>query len=271
MSVLSVISLIRVIHLLCVSVRARAAPLINALIRFPQSFPLCPLFSLLAAFPLSAAPDFLIRWRGENRTFAEKQRWEKNLPVGKWRTQPPAKYYCMHRRIRAVSLWRSIKHVHMCKHTHSHTDCWYSGAPPQPLRLSTIDETQREAAGFFSYSLSRREYPPNHQSCRWRISFCVQPFHFSLPLKGSETWKNYWKHENMKRHDKKICVQYKYELRSGECSVHREIHLGFCRPAHNKRLYKQPPDHKTAWRKLCCPSNLYLVCHNQYCRNQPYY
>lgn len=38
------------------------------------------------------------------------------------------------------------KHVHMCKHTHTHTcwGSWYSGAPPQPLRLSTIDEPEKE-------------------------------------------------------------------------------------------------------------------------------
>lgn len=46
--------------------------------------------------------------------------------------------------------------------------------------------------------------------------------------------------ENMKRHDKKICVQYQQELRSGECSVHRGTYSGFCHPSHNKKLYKQP-------------------------------
>lgn len=48
----SVISQIRVIHLLCVSVRARAALLITALIHFPQSY---SLHSLLILAVLSAA------------------------------------------------------------------------------------------------------------------------------------------------------------------------------------------------------------------------
>lgn len=66
-SMLSVISQIRVIHLLCVSVRARPAPLIVALIHFTQSQSLCARFSSFYVFS-NENGFILINWRADNHT-----------------------------------------------------------------------------------------------------------------------------------------------------------------------------------------------------------
>lgn len=141
----SVISQIRVIHLLCVSVRARAALLITALIHFPQSY---SLHSLLILAVLSAA---LLKccassWLSDEQWIPLALKTRRRVYV----TRGSCKRACTPKRAhRMQASQTALQDLHLQTHTHAQVVV-IQGGLSHTVRLSTIDEPQRAAhAPFF--------------------------------------------------------------------------------------------------------------------------
>lgn len=192
----SVISQIRVIHLPRVSVRAQAAPLITALIHFPQS---CSLYSPSSVFPSVRFTCCASSWLADEQTIVHT--CAVALKTCSYCTRATCSF-CKCAPVPAKRRAFAKKPTIVYTHTDLHTGSWYSEALPQPLRLPTIDEPQG--------TLHRRKCPSQHQS-RTKNELLRLIFSFSslqwISLSSQNPVNYFVKHESMKPHDKMICVQ----------------------------------------------------------------
>lgn len=178
----------------------------------------------------------------------------------------------MHACIKECKLWQTS--LQACAETHTQV-VGIQGALPQPIRLPTIDVPQRAAQALFLYTLQEKtSSPASITQMKNEPPLCyLLLFQPTVNQSEQQIPRNYfvWNVRAWSSMTRWFVYSSNIGSTEGECSLHWGIHLGLCHPIHNKGFTDNPTDRKTAWEWLCCPSNLYLVCHDQYCRNPPHY
>lgn len=205
----SVISQIRVIHLLCVSVRARAALLITALIHFPQA-PFSSHFSCSLCCTTEMLCFILIIWRA----------------VDPARVKNPKACLCDARLLQAcvhpeactsnASFANSTTRPTFAD-THSHTGSCYSRRPISHRQIIHYWwASESSSCPFFVHIAGEKITSPTLITDEELAPVCCS-FIFFVTVNRPEILKMHWKKKakNMKQHDKMICVQYQQELNPG--------------------------------------------------------